>query len=165
MGTWNWTPIVALVLAPFLAFSASAGEADEANLEILVSTIQANKKAFVAVNLPLEDEEARDFWPIYDRYQSDLATVRDRFVRLIADYTANFGTMSDAKAREIVETYLGLERDRADLRQRYLKPFSEVLPGRKLARLYQIENKIDAVLRYRLARDIPVLEQSPSPPD
>jgi hypothetical protein len=33
------------------------------------------------------------------------------------------------------------------------------LPGRKVMRFYQIENKIDAVLRYELAASIPVVEQ------
>jgi len=34
-----------------------------------------------------------------------------------------------------------------------------MLPGRKLMRFYQIENKIDAVMRYELAASIPVIEQ------
>ena len=33
------------------------------------------------------------------------------------------------------------------------------LPGRKLARFYQIENKMDAVIRYYLAATIPVIEE------
>lgn len=153
---------VSLLLAAFLAFGAAAEEMDEANLDLLVSALQSNKDALVAANLPLTEEEAQAFWPVYERYQKDLGAVQGRFVELIEDYTASFPTMSDAKASAIVSTYLDLERERADLRQQYLKPFSEALPGRKLARLYQIENKIAAVLRYHLARDIPVIE-NPSP--
>jgi hypothetical protein len=67
--------------------------------------------------------------------------------------------MSDAEASRLLEDYLANERERAELREKYLKPFAEVLPGRKLARFYQIENKIQAVLRYELAREIPVIEQ------
>lgn len=142
--------------------AAAAEQMDEASLDVLVSAIQSNKQALVAANLPLTEEEAQAFWPVYDRYQKDLGAVRGRFVELIETYTATFSTMKDAEASEIVSTYLGLERERADLRQQYLKPFSEVLPGRKVARLYQIENKIAAVLRYHLARDIPVIE-NPEP--
>ena len=35
----------------------------------------------------------------------------------------------------------------------------KVLPGKKAARFYQIENKMDAVIRYDLASEIPVVEQ------
>ena len=37
--------------------------------------------------------------------------------------------------------------------------FAKVLPGRTVARFYQIENKMDAVLRFDLAEAIPVIEE------
>jgi hypothetical protein len=159
MRTVHKGSILSLVVGLFLAWPAAAGEADEAELEILVATIQANKKAFVAVNLELEDAEAKAFWPVYDRYQGDLSSVRDRMIELIEDYTENFATMSDEKASQIVEDFLAIERERAEVREKYLEPFSEALPGRKVVRFYQIENKIQAVFRYELARNIPVIEQ------
>jgi len=162
MTTRHRTTILLLLLASSLALSAAAQEMDEASLEILVSAIQSNKEALVAVNLPLTEGESAAFWPVYNRYQTDLGAVQSRFVALIEDYSTNFPTMSDAKANEIVATYLDLEHDRANVRRQYLKPFSEALPGRKVARFYQIENKMDAVLRYRLASEIPVIE-APSP--
>jgi hypothetical protein len=151
--------ILSLVAALCLAWPAAAGEADEAELEILVATIEANKKALVAVNLDLEDAEARAFWPVYDRYEGDLSSVNDRFVQLIEDYTTNFATMSDEKAGQIVEDFLAIERERAEVREKYLEPFSKALPWRKVARFYQIENKMQAIFRYELARSIPVIEQ------
>jgi len=150
------------VLAGGLLFAftaaARAGDADEASMEILRDTIQSNKKALVAVNLTLTDEESRAFWPIYDRYQADLSAVQDRLLRVIEDYAANFGSMTDEKANQLVDDYLAAERDRAQVRQKYRDPLAKVLPGRKLMRFYQIENKIHAVLRYELAKTIPVVE-------
>lgn len=149
---------LALLLA-FVAAPVQAGEADEASLEILRDTLRTNKKALVDVNLALSDEEAKAFWPVYDRYQKDLGAVQDRLARLIEEYTANFGKMTDAEAEKLTENYLAIERDRAKVREAFLEPISETLPGRKVMRFYQIENKIDAVLRYELARAIPVVEQ------
>jgi hypothetical protein len=37
--------------------------------------------------------------------------------------------------------------------------FATVLPGRTVARFYQIENKMDAAIRYDLAAAIPVIEE------
>jgi len=87
------------------AAAARAGDADEASMEILRDTIQSNKKALVAVNLTLTDEEARSFWPIYDRYQADLSAVQDRLLRIIEDYAANFGSITDEKANQLVDDY------------------------------------------------------------
>ncbi len=163
---WRPKRFLAGLLAGFLsgglglAFSAAAraGDADEASMAILRDTIQSNKKALVAVNLTLTDEEARSFWPIYDRYQADLSAVQGRLLRVIEDYAANFGSMTDEKANQLVDDYLAAERDRAEVRQKYRDPLAKVLPGRKLMRFYQIENKIQAVLRYELAKTIPVIE-------
>jgi len=143
-----------------LAVSASpgrAGDAAKANLDILVDTIRANRKALVAANLTLTDEEAARFWPLYDRYQDDLKPVQDRAVKVIEDYIASFNNISDDKAMKLADDWLSAEGDRVKVRRTYLDQFAKVIPGRKVVRFYQIENKMDAVLRYDLAGQIPVV--------
>jgi hypothetical protein len=157
-----WRLNLFFAVSLLIAFAASpirAGEADEASLEILRDTLRTNKKALVDVNLTLTDEEARLFWPVYERYQADLLAVNDRLLRVIDSYAANFASMTDEKATALVDEYLAAERDRVEVRRAFREPISKALPGRKLMRFYQIENKIDAVLRYELAATIPVVEQ------
>ena len=141
-----------------VAASAIAGEAADADMDILRDSIRANKKALVAANLALTDDEAKAFWPVYDRYEGELKAVNDRLLKVIDDYMANYKGLADDKATTIVTDYLTVEEDRAKLRRSYLSEFSKTVPGRKVARFYQIENKMDAVLRYDLAEEIPVAE-------
>src|SRR4051794_38193584 len=72
----------------------ATGAARQAQLDILRDTIRANKRALVAVNLKLTDEEAGRFWPIYDRYEGELRAVNDRVVKLIDEYTKSFSNLS-----------------------------------------------------------------------
>lgn len=163
------TKLRALVLIPVVLGLAvaglasemppAAGSATQANLDALLASIRANRKAFVAVNLELSDEEAKKFWPVYDRYQAEISAVGDRLVALIEDYTANFRDLSNDKAMKIVRDYLAVEADRVKVKSAYSDQFAKALPGRKVARLYQIENKMDAVLRYDLAASIPVIDE------
>ena len=134
----------------------------EAQPEVLLDTIRANRKALVAVNLELSPEEASKFWPLYDRYQKEMNEIGDRVVALIGDYTASFRDLSDEKAQKLMEDYLTAESERIQVRQNYLPEFAKVLPGRTVARFYQIENKMDAVLRYDLAATIPVVDDKSS---
>lgn len=163
-------PYARIVLAAVLTLAAAltlalvpgwgvAGEAAKANLEILRDTIRANKKALVATNLTLNDEEAKRFWPLYDRYQTELNAVQDRGIKVIEDYTASFRDLSNEKAMKLADEWLSAEGDRVKVRRTYLEEFAKVLPGRKVVRFYQIENKMDAVLRYDLAAEIPVVEE------
>ena len=158
-------PAARLLLALFLVLAPAvgrAGEADDANLDILRDTIRANKKALVAANLTLSDEEAAKFWPLYDEYQKKLTAVNDRLVALIKDYTTSFSSMADDHALKLAEDYLSVEEDRVKVRREYLPQFAKILPGRKVARFLQIENKMDAVVRYDLAEEIPVIDEAPA---
>lgn len=160
-----------LVAAVILTLSAAAlraappptGQA-AANLDVLVDAIRSNRKALVAVNLKLSDEEATKFWPIYDRYQQEITAIGDRLVGVLQDYTANFSNLSDDKAMKLVDDYLAVEADRVKVRRAYVDEFAKALPGRKVTRFYQIENKMDAVIRYDLAATIPVVEEEKGVP-
>ena len=147
--------VTLLCAAPALA----ADEAATANLDILRDTIRANHKALVAVNLTLTDGEAAQFWPLYERYHAELKGVNDRLVKIISDYTSHYSDLTDEHAGKIASDYLAAEEDRARIRRAYFPDFLKILPGKKAARFYQIENKMDAVIRYDLASHIPVVEQ------
>jgi hypothetical protein len=139
--------------------AATGGAAEMATLDSLLDAIQSNRKALVAANLQLTDDEATKFWPVYDRYQKEIGGVGERLAGLVKDYAAGFPDFSDEKAMKIVNDYLAIESDRVAVRRTYVPEFAKTLPGRKLARLYQIENKMDAVIRYDLASTIPVMEE------
>lgn len=160
--------IVSVVTLPAMSVKAehpaSGQVAERASVEALVNAIRANRKALVAANLRLTDDEAGKFWPVYDRYQAAIAKIGDRFVAVIEDYSASFPELSDEKATRLVNDYMDVEADRVAVRRSYVQEFLGALPGRKVARLYQIENKMDALIRYDLAATIPVVEQDAAAP-
>jgi len=149
------------MLSSSVAYAADTGAADVAQAQpgVLLDTIRANRKALVAVNLDLSPEEADKFWPLYDRYQKEISAIGDRVVAIVDDYTASFRDLSNDKAQKLMEDYLAAEAERLQVRRAYLGEFTKILPGRTVARFYQIENKMDAVLRYELAATIPVVDE------
>jgi len=151
--------ILGLSAAVLYAEQPPTDQGAGANLDVLVDAIRSNRQALVAVNLKLTDEEAGKFWPIYDRYQKEINAIGDRLVGVIQDYTTNFRDLSDNKAMKLVDDYLAVEADRVKVKRAYVDEFAKALPGRKVARFYQIENKMDAVIRYDLAATIPVVDE------
>ena len=161
-----------LLLAAVLAVVVSSGVANavdkaaaapQSEQSILLDTIRSNRKALVAVNLGLNDEQAAKFWPLYDKYQKELNAVGDRVIAIVADYSKSYADLPDDKATKLMQDYLAAEADRLKVRSSYLPEFTKILPGRTVARFYQIENKMDAVLRYELASAIPVVDEKPAP--
>jgi hypothetical protein len=131
---------------------------------VLLDTIRASRKALVAVNLGLSPAEADKFWPLYDRYQKEISTIGDRVVAIVDDYTASFRDLSNDKAMQLMESYLAAEAERLQVHRSYLGEFTKIRPGRTVARFYQIENKMDAVLRYDLAATIPIVDEKRGAP-
>jgi hypothetical protein len=157
---------LACVLSSASAAAAETAAADAAQTQqgILLDTVRANRKALVAVNLQLSPEQEKSFWPLYDQYQKEIGVIGDRVAAIVDDYTASFRDLSDDKAMKLMEDYLAAEADRVQVRRKYLPQFAEILPGRAVARFYQIENKMDAVLRYEMASTIPVVDEKRAPP-
>ncbi|PYM98114.1 MAG: hypothetical protein DME08_08535, partial [Candidatus Rokuibacteriota bacterium] len=61
-------------------------------------------------------------------------------------------------ATKLLADYLALERAHVALLSSYVPRFEKVLPAKKVARLYQIENKMRALVNYELAKQIPLVK-------
>jgi hypothetical protein len=127
------------------------------NMDLVREKVRADKKLVVAEAMKLTETEAKAFWPVYDAYQADLQKLNQRTIKLISDYAANYKTMTDAAAGPLLDEAIAVERDRAALFQTYRPKFSAVLPTTKVARYYQIENKIRAAINYEIAANIPIM--------
>jgi hypothetical protein len=145
--------LCAAVATPLLAQDKPAD-----NNQLVLEKVKADKKLLVAENMQLTESEAKAFWPVYKSYQRDLGKINDRLIKLIDSYAASYQTMTDAAANKLVDEAVAIESDRTKLAQSYLPNFKKVLPPPKVARYYQIENKIRAVVNYELAERIPLVK-------
>ena len=150
--------VVLAVLLCSVALPVVAQQRPADNMEIVREKIRADKKFLVAANMGLTQAEANRFWPIYESYQKDLGSLNARTGRLIQEYAKNYEAMTDDVARGLVSEYMAIEEYRVKLKESYLPKLRQALPEKKVARYIQIENKIDAAIRYELAGKIPLVK-------
>ena len=150
--------IIVVMVMCLIAFPAFAQEVTKNTMDSVRDALKAQKRAFVAVNMQLTDAEDAKFWPVYDSYQTDMEKINKKIGDLILDYAKNYETLTDTKADELLKKNLSLENEILQLKTSYLPKFSAVLPAKKVARYYQLENKIQAVGRYDLAEKIPLVK-------
>jgi hypothetical protein len=150
--------LMALVVVFPVPAWTQAKSADE--MEIQKSRIRGDKRLLVAINMELSESEGKAFWPIYEKYQKDLDKLNGRIGNLIEGYAAAYRTnaLTDEKARKIVDEYVAIEKAEADLKKLYIPKLSKALPAKKVARYLQIENKIRALVKFELARNIPLVQ-------
>ena len=158
-------PFVHVILAGMMlvavpALAQTEGSADT-NMEIFMQKIKADKKLLVANNMGLTDAETKGFWPLYDAYQKDLQQINERLGKTIAAYADAYnegkGTISNDTAKKLLDEVISVEEQEVKLKRAYADKVGKVLPAAKTARYIQIENKIRAVIKFELARQIPLV--------
>ena len=143
------------MIAACLILSNGAYAQDQQDIDKTRADILANKRSVIAATLGLSGHEAEVFWPLYDEYQNALRPIHDRSSRLVADYLRNYDTFTDEQAGAMLREFLRIERDQLELKEAYVKKFSAVLSLKKVARYFQLENKMQLVIDYDLAKKIP----------
>jgi GTPase Era involved in 16S rRNA processing len=151
---------LAAVVAIWIASPVLAQDKPSDNMQILLDKVKADKKLLVAANMDLTESEAKGFWPIYEEYQKDLETINQRIAKLIETYAADYqaNTLTDEKAKPLISELVTIQHVDGALPESYVPKLSKVLPAKKVLRYLQIENKIRAVLKYELAKNIPMVQ-------
>ncbi len=123
------------------------------------SIAQIERKMVVSDALQLTPGESTAFWPVYDKYAADLKKAGDLQVKVITDYAANYDNMTDAIAKQLIADFFKYQESVLKIRKHYLGKFRKALPEIKVARFLQVEHKLDAMVEFALARQIPLVPQ------
>jgi hypothetical protein len=145
------TPVLFL-----LAASLAAAQTVKEKLDLSREAVESQRRILVAGSVPMTDAEADAFWPLFDAWEKDRRPLDARANQLVADFLAAGAGLSDAQAKSMVDEGLRIEEARVKLRLSYMDRMAKAIAPRKLARFYQIENKLDAVVRADFAKQIPL---------
>ena len=129
-------------------------------LEITDEELKADKKLIVAKYMELTESEAKTFWPVYEEYQKDLQKLNERLRSLLQSYATEYqsNSLSDDKAKKLLDEWIALDKDEAGHRKIYAAKVLKVLPAKKAARYVQIENEFRVLLKYHLAATVPLVQ-------
>lgn len=150
---------LAAVITILVASPAVSQDKPADNMLILQDKLKADKKLLIAENMELTESEAKGFWPVYEAYQKDQAAINQRIAKLIKSYAESYrsGNITDKKAQKLTAELVAIQQEEGNFQASYVPKLSKVLPPKKVARYLQLENKIRAVVKYRLAEDIPLV--------
>jgi hypothetical protein len=145
---------------PAAPAATAAPAAKPANLDEYIQMVrtgvQQDKAQVIGAALELDAAQSAAFWPIYKKYEAELAAIGDERLAGIKDYAASYGSLTDAKATELTDRALGLEEKRLALIKRYVGDLRGVLPAVKVGRWYQTEMALNKIVDLRLAAEIPL---------
>jgi hypothetical protein len=114
------------------------------------------KKLVVMENVEITDQEAENFWTVFEKYQQKLFENGLQIGKVISSYASVYQNMKDEEALELIDEYLDVTKQRVETLNQYAKAMKSVLPGKKVFRCMQIEYKLEAIARNELAKEIPL---------
>lgn len=108
--------------------------------------IRAKKVGFITQELNLTKEEAEKFWPIYDKYQEELMTLRDK--NRPRDTTKegfpkrpDFLNMEKEEAEKMLDKHFKTDKEVLVLQEKYFNELKSTIPVQKVIMLFHAEKK------------------------
>ena len=152
--------VLLMAVSPLSMAQESATQADDEVAEGR-AMVQAGREQIIRAELPLSDEEAAAFWPVYAEYQSDMSAIMDRYTAMLTEYVGryNAGDFSDEYADHLLKEFFEIKREMLDVQMAYVPTFKAVVPALKVAQFFQLENKITADIDSQLAIAIPLISE------
>jgi hypothetical protein len=126
--------------------------------ELLRSDVRAQKVAIITEMMGFTEAEDAAFWPIYREYDLEMAKLGDERVALIAQYAANYSTLTDAAAEELGGKALDLEVRRDAAKARCFDRVKKALSPRTALRFLQVEHQLLLLIDLQISASLPIVK-------
>jgi len=107
--------------------------------------IEAHRIAFLTTKLDLSPEEAQRFWPVYNQCQKEQEAIRKQNREELHGKKPggrpNLDDMSDKEVEKMVDSHLASRQQELDVQKACLAKYKDVLPIKKVAKLFQAERQ------------------------
>ena len=147
-----------VLLMALLQMVPSVALADEP-ADLKRKIVMDQQRLVVMENLEFSAEEAEKFWPIYQKYQEKLFANTKQHGELLAAYVNVYKSMTDTEALTLVDEYYQLQEEQMTIMKQFIDDLKVILPGQKVLRYMQVENRLAAVSRFELTKRIPMAAQ------
>ena len=154
--------LLMLVATSGVVQSASVARAEEVPgqlkdaIAMARKDLQTERQAIVAENLALTDAESNVFWPMYREYMNEKAKLGDRTQKLIEDYGKAYSSLDDATAKKMIQEVFSIDQAMVGLKKNWAGKMAKQVSPVTVARFIQIENTLDALVRFGLGAEVPL---------
>jgi hypothetical protein len=142
------------------ALFTGAAIAQDLQTEIAFTRAQteADRQAIVAATLDLEETDAEAFWPLYRAYREEMGKSADRGWKFLIDLAGKMDSLSNDDATKLMDEWFAIEKQMLDIRTKHAKLMSKKVAPALVAQFFQIDNKIDTLIRLDAAANIPLVK-------
>lgn len=129
--------IILLLISSLPAWSQQRREMSKEDRE----KIQTARIAFITNRLQLTSDVAKNFWPIFNEFETDKQELSKKYNQQKRNLVApeDFRNMSDDNASKMLDMYFDQKEAELKLEREYMKKFQEVLTRRQVWSIIRFE--------------------------
>ncbi|HID40482.1 MAG TPA: hypothetical protein EYP36_13375 [Calditrichaeota bacterium] len=129
-------------------------------LELLKVDIKGKKIVLINDAITFTSEEEKKFWPLYNKYDAEMAKLFDTELNIIKEYAEAYDNMSGELAENLLNRSLDIDKRRVEIKEKYFKKFKEVLPTVKAVKFFQVDRRIQMLIELQIMANVPVLGET-----
>jgi len=127
-------------------------------IEQLRKDARTDINTLIQAGMQFSADDAAKFWPLYKTYEQTRKGLTDERLAIIKEYAKNYSAMTDAKGLELMQRGLALEERMAAAKRGFLAELQKALPGKSVARFYQVHSRIDMLVAALFAGEVPLVK-------
>lgn len=139
----------------FVTFAASAQD-EPSQRQLNIAAMRAERKAAVGANMPMTKDEAKVFWPLYDKYEGEMDQIEQRHIKEVREFVASYDTLTNADATKKLDEVISIQEARLKVQRAYIPKFRAALSSIQTTRFFQIDNKLRALVQCQVAQLVPL---------
>lgn len=149
-----------LVMAVSLFAQPQGHKQNEEQRKKEFERIQSEKIAFITQELDLSPEEAQVFWPVYNQCWKESLAAHRKMMDAFGEFRGKKSEeLSDAELEKKLDAYIEANKASNQVLSDWYPKFKQVLPIRKVAKLYQAEE----AFQRRMINNLKKHQQGPDP--
>lgn len=129
-------------------------------IELLRSDVRQQKAEIMGAMMALNIAESAKFWPIYNEYDGELTKLNNQRLADIKEYAANYDSISDARADELIQNAFAYRKQRTELLAKYYGRMKDALGAVQAARFLQVEDQLLEIIDLQIASYLPLAGQT-----
>ena len=125
-------------------------------LRLTRQEIERDREKIVRAALPLSEEQAARFWPLYQEFRLEQQKVGDLQVKAVTAFAGSYESLDDATAKAVLDDWLKANEQRTKLAQKWHGKFAKAIGERNTLRFYQLEGKLNHLIQGETVMQIPL---------
>jgi Spy/CpxP family protein refolding chaperone len=159
IGALLAVPMVTAAVAPTQDQNFNTREQNfRAYAKLLRTDLKTQRKEIISELMQFDDQDAAQFWPIFEQYDQELTKIGDARLELIVEYARHYQNLTDDQADALISKAFELEVQRAQLKKKYFDKMKVGLSATQATRFFLIENQIQHIIDLQISSELPVTE-------